>query len=172
MDRFFNKQLIKQAALTSEMAHQLLHYDPLTGSMTWKVRRGSSKAGSRAGSLHHSGYMVVKIDHVNYLVHRLAWLMQTGSWPEELVDHRNGKSFDNRWENLRAASHALNQQNRVACIAKSGLMGVRKRGRLFWAQITVNKVTRQLGGFKTPEEAHSAYLAAKQIHHPHAFIVH
>lgn len=170
MDRFFNKSLIKQALLTPEMVQELLHYDPLTGAMSWKVSRGRVKAGGRAGKLCKQGYWVVRINYQEYLAHRLAWLMMTGEWPQDMIDHENGKRFDNRWQNLRASCNGHNQQNRTKTWSKVGLLGVVAKGKKFAAQIYVDGKGRHLGCFKTKEEAHMAYLAAKQIHHPHAFV--
>lgn len=47
------------------------------------------------------------------LTHIIFFLM-SGRWPEKekVVDHKNGNIHDSRWENLREASRAQNQQNR------------------------------------------------------------
>lgn len=159
-----------QSALSATRLRQILHYDPLTGEFRWKVRHGRSAAGTRAGTLNTAKYWVISINCIRYRAHRLAWLYMTGEWPEFLIDHENGKGYDNRWTNLREATHAFNTQNKVKCASKVGLMGVTTNGRLFRAQITVKGRCRCIGSYKTAEEAHIAYLAAKKIHHPHAFV--
>lgn len=159
-----------QQALSAADVRQLLHYNPLSGEFHWKERQGRIAAGTRAGTLNTNKYWVITIKSRKYQAHRLAYLLMTGEWPEILVDHENGKRFDNRWSNLRHATHSFNQQNKVKCAGKVGLMGVTTQGSKFKAQITVKGRCRCVGLFQTAEEAHIAYLAAKKIHHPHAFI--
>lgn len=158
--------------ITPELLHDLLQYNPLTGEVTWKVGRRGIRAGSRAGSLQTAGYWQVCIEGRKYLVHRIIWMMMTGSWPEQLVDHKNGIRTDNRWSNLRASTPSLNQQNRTKAGGRAGLMGVTTISeKKFRATISVRGRDIHLGMFDTKEEAHSAYLAAKQIYHPHAHII-
>ena len=35
-----------------------------------------------------------------YRAERVAWLLQTGEWPEGEIEHINGDHGDNRWANL------------------------------------------------------------------------
>src|SRR5208282_1349052 len=56
-------------------------------------------------------------------MHRL--IMEAG--PSEQVDHRNGDGLDNRRQNLRSTTHALNQANRRVVLSQSGYKGVTKR---------------------------------------------
>lgn len=71
-----------------------------------------SKAHWTFGNCHRSGYRRVRINGVEYLVHRLV----AGTFldnPENLeeVDHINRNPSDNRVENLRWVSHSDNQRN-------------------------------------------------------------
>jgi len=59
----------------------LLAYDPSAGTLTWKVTRGSVRAGSIAGCRDKNGYWVVRMDGSNYLSHRVAWQIHHGSPP-------------------------------------------------------------------------------------------
>ncbi len=45
---------------------------------------------------------------------------------------------------------------------KNGFMGVEKSGNLYWGRITINGKRVRTNGFNTPEEAHAAYLKAKE----------
>jgi hypothetical protein len=49
----------------------------------------------------------------------------TGKWPVE-VDHENGDGNDNRWSNLREASHVQNMANikKLTKANSSGIKGV------------------------------------------------
>lgn len=107
------------------------------------------------------------------MAHRLAWLLHYGSWPSRHIDHINGDRADNRIANLRECDDAENQQNLRAATAasKSGLLGVTTRtyrnGAVrYAASIQVDGTKRYLGVYGTPEEAHSAYRAAKRQLHP------
>lgn len=162
-----NKMSIK---LTQARLKELLHYDPETGVFTWKTSWGNRRVpGDVAGKAHNvTGYTVIRLDGVNYRGQRLAWLYQTGEWPEGEIDHINGLRSDDRLCNLRACSKAENQQNRVSASgATSKLLGVSwsawaKRWR---AQIKFAGVVRYLGSFHTEDEAHQAYLKAKRELH-------
>ncbi len=157
--------------LTREQCASLLHYDPENGCIAWKVdRRGrwGIKAGMVAGYIDGEGYRRVRIGLKNHAAHRLAFLLMTGAWPAGVVDHMNGDRTDNRWSNLRDVSNTENLQNLRAPYAnnRAGFLGVHGvEGGRYCAQIRAGGVTRHIGIFATPEEAHAAYLAAKRQHH-------
>jgi hypothetical protein len=103
------------------------------------------------------------------MANRLAWFYMTGEWPADLVDHKNRARDDDRWENLRPATNAMNSQNQgMYKNNTSGFIGVSfHRGR--WrAHIRVNYKLIILGYYDTAEAAGAAYLEAKAVHHPFA----
>lgn len=151
----------------------LLNYDSATGLFSWKVSRGRyARPGLAAGTLHkvkrsNSPYIRIKIDGRSYLAHRLAFLYMTGKWPDAEPDHISTDTTDNRWENLREATSSQNQANRkVRRDNKLGIKGVHycKRDKRFIATFQINGRQKRLGGFKTAEEAQSAYAFAVQSH--------
>lgn len=84
--------------------------------------------------------------------------------PGTETDHISGNGLDNRQENLRAVTHAINNANRVHRNRNrihDLPLGVHHSGRKFRAQIGVDGHIRCLGTFATPEEAHAAYMAAR-----------
>src|SRR6266850_3791104 len=97
--------------ITAERLHEVLHYEPSTGILRWKITAGGAVTGKVAGNVTIRGYRLVSIDGQRYMSHRLAWLYMTGSWPKEEIDHRNGMGSDNAWNNLREATHSENMQN-------------------------------------------------------------
>jgi hypothetical protein len=154
--------------LTQQYLSEILDYNPVTGVFTWKVSRGSNKAGNRAGSSHSRGYRVIRINGKNYKEHRLAWLYYYGYMPTKQLDHRSGVKDDNRIDNLREASNAENQQNLGKNINNtSGFTGVTydKRSGKWMARIKKDGKRIFLGSFNTPELAYAAYLKAKSELH-------
>ena len=56
----------------------------------------------------------VSIDGINYQVHRIIWALVYGSiGDQEMIDHIDGNPFNNRIENLRIATPAINSRNSV-----------------------------------------------------------
>ncbi len=141
--------------LTCSDVRRIFRYSPRTGKLYWRVD------GAEAGSLN-DGYLQVQVSKRRYKVHRLIWFGQTGKWPICQVDHRDGNRLNNRWKNLREATHAQNMQNRkLHKNSTTGLKGVRvlPSGK-FRAQIGVNGKNVHLGCFDTAEEAGIAYSEA------------
>lgn len=92
-------------------------------------------------------------------VHRavaLAFLPNPEGLPT--VDHKNQNKTDNRVDNLRWASHTLQQRNK-AVYGASGFKGVYKRGNRYVAQISINKQKVYIGSYATGEDANAAYVA-------------
>ena len=111
------------------------------------------------------GYIIVTVSKVQYLAHRIAWLLYHGTWPTKFIDHINGNRSDNRIENLREADSSINAQNVRVARCRSGLLGVRIRKGRYEANISVGQRSIYLGRFDTAEEAHSAYVNKKREIH-------
>ena len=159
---------MKSPKLRAEEARELFNYDPETGALTWKVQNSNrSFKGRVAGGLSNTGYLEVRVNKTTYLVHRLVWLIHTGSWPEHLIDHLNGVRTDNRIVNLRDVPRRVNQENqrRARCDSQTGVLGVYAKRNKFSSSIGVCGRRVYLGVFDTPLEAHQAYLTAKRALH-------
>ena len=158
-------------ALTQGRLKEVLSYDPNTGIFIWVVsKNGRVKKGMCAGTKHCRGYRQICIDGKIYLSHRLAFLYETGEFPEEQCDHINGDRSDNRFINLRVVSQSENQHNigGIPRNNKSGFLGVSwcNRTRKWVSKIMINKYAKCLGYFESKKEAHFAYMAAKDTLHP------
>lgn len=144
----------------------LLRYEPKTGNWFWvNPPAHCLKSGAKAGGNSH-GYIRIKINAEQYAAHRLAWFYMTGKWPNKRIDHKNNNPTDNRWRNLRFATHGQNIANsKLRKDNTCGLKGVtRQYKNRFAAQIQRNGRHMYLGYFKTAEEAHAAYVrAAKKL---------
>lgn len=154
--------------LNQEELKELLHYDPDTGIFTWLKPSQGRRKNRIAGCLNNNGYRVIRINKKLYLAHRLSWLYMTGEFPINEIDHKNMNKNDNRWDNLRKATHSQNQMNsKKYKNCKSGFKGVcwHKRDKKWEASIKKNGIQKHLGYFNTPEEASEVYKkAAKKIH--------
>lgn len=137
-------------------------YDPVTGHLIGLCRKPHHPVGSRQSD----GYLRVVFSGRSYLVHRVAWLLTTGEWPTLNIDHINGDRSDNRWENLRLASHAQNMWNRPAP-AGSGTYFCPdgKRKKRWRAAIEVAGTRINLGSFLDRDEATAAYESARTKYH-------
>lgn len=141
----------------------LLHYNRRTGMFIWRVSRGTQKAGAVAGSLD-DGYRRIVIKRKKYRANQLAHFYVTEKWTQ-LVDHKNRRRADDSWNNLRPATNALNQANKIGA-SNCGFKGVTKRKNYArWrARIRVDGRLLHLGVFATPKLAHAAYVAAAKKH--------
>lgn len=149
-------------------------YNALTGELTWKVRprehfpteRGWKAANGRCAGrtlkprVGHD-YIQINLFGRMFVAHRIAYALHHGmdlkDVPEN-VDHRNGRTSDNRATNLRATTFSNNAKNRVInCNNTSGRKGVsfhRASGR--W-QMTIQG--KHMGLYDTVDEAGDAYEA-------------
>ncbi len=159
-----------------ELLRQLLDYNPASGALVWRDRPSkrpngmtsghiSSIGGKVAGSKNKSGHIVVSLNGIKYLAHRIAWSMSYGvkDFPE--IDHINGDPCDNRIANLRCVAHAENQRNlKRRSDNKSGFVGVNlhKETGSWRAYINFDGKRRHIGLFRTKEEAALARMIEQE----------
>lgn len=82
------------------------------------------------------------------------------------TDHINGDGLDNQRHNLRSATHQQNMINSARHKTfSSRFRGVtwHKLNSRWCAQITIDKQHINLGSFATEEEAHKAYVEAREL---------
>lgn len=154
--------------VTYSQAKETLEYSPETGEFVRLVAAGGAKVGDRAGTDALSGYRQINVAGVLCYAHRLAWLIMTGEWPADQIDHINGIRNDNRWCNLRQADALLNggNQRKPRRNNKLGTLGVSFVKNRFYARIRVNRKMISLGGYETADLAYQAYVKAKRELHP------
>ena len=154
--------------ITQEQLKYLLTYDPNTGNFYWKNPKKPSMIGKLYGTLdNRKGYLIGKLLGKGYRLHRLAWLYMTGAFPAEQIDHINGIPSDNRWDNLRAVSNAVNQKNISRRVDNtSGVTGVNweKSANKWKAQIQVDGIKIYLGKFKKFSDAVDARKNAEVLY--------
>lgn len=168
--------------LHPDEVRELVEYDPETGHVFWKPRpprhfegrcknpEAQSKkfngkfAGKRVGAVDHEGYLITKVCGVAMKVHRIAYAVYHGKWPDHEIDHVNGDPSDNRINNLRDATPSENNLNMsMRADNTSGVCGVSySKSRKKWcAQIQKNGVTKNLGRFEKKKDAISARKQAE-----------
>lgn len=155
-----------------------IRYEPSTGKFFRVARRYAGRiipcVPTEIGTpRNRDGYLQMSVCGQVCVGHRLAWFYVHSEWPE-VIDHINGDRADNRLANLREVTQAQNCQNIRAPKShnKVGFLGVSwdsERGK-YTAGIKAGGKRKALGRFDTPEEAHSAYLAAKRALHSHSTI--
>lgn len=151
--------------MEASRVREVLDYDKSTGVMTWRVKH---RNGKPAGCRRKDGYYVIRIDYVLQYRHRLAWLHTYGIHPTYTIDHINGIKGDDRLANLRDVQIEIDSQNQrrpKLPQTLSGYLGVQKNHGGWQGHITVKGRRHLLGTYKTPEEAHQAYIAAKRRMH-------
>jgi hypothetical protein len=154
--------------LAADRLRQLFLYDPDTGVFVRKIGVRGGPVGAVAGYVNtHLGYVLIGVDRRLYYGHRLAWLYAHGVWPSLTIDHINGDRADNRLSNLRDVTHLVNCQNvrKARSGTHSGRLGVCKNRDKWQVKIRVDGKSKNIGTYKTIDEANSAYITAKrQLH--------
>lgn len=154
---------------------ELCSYDPKTGHLHWLPRTSSLFTGGRydsarraarwntryAGTLvgadSGTGYLVCRALGVSLKCHRVAWEIYYGTPPKGCIDHINGDRADNRIENLRDVDRQGNSRNSgMRSDNQSGVVGVRRRGNRWVANIRRGGVQVFLGSFLDLESAAEA----------------
>ncbi len=160
--------------LSAEYVRNLLDYDPNTGVLTWqKVHpKHFYRLGKPAGWQRPDGRVMVSFNEDGqkreYRAHRVIWLMMTGEWPLEEIDHIDLDPSNNRWANLRLASSSQNMSHRgLQSNNKSGHPGVffNTKTKRWWAYIKQNGQRQHLGVFDNFEDA----LAARTVREKELF---
>ena len=153
-----------------EILNQLFIYDSETGSLfrKYSILEGEIETPRLVETLDN-GYLRVRITDsfgkaVLYQVHRIAYYMHSGIDPlGNQIDHINGLTTDNRFENLRIVTNTVNSRNKkMRNNNTSGFTGVYwyKRDRKWQARIKINNKYKHLGCFDTIEEAIAARESA------------
>ncbi len=159
----------KQSRITQNRLRELLSYDPETGLLWWlKTPMGRHHPITvPAGRTRKDGYNIICINYVRYYGHQLAWLYMTGKWPENEIDHINGKPSDNRWINLREATHSQNLANKK--IEKGNISGYKgvwlEQNNKYYCDVRFGGIKVRGGPFLTAEAAYDLREAIAKILH-------
>lgn len=143
--------------ITQQYLLSILSYNEETGLL--------NPLSSNATNQYKSGrYIAIQVDRKPYQAHRIIWMMKTGSFPDNFIDHINGDGHDNRWSNLRAATQSQNNMNRRT--PKNNKLGIKcvfydKSKDRYVVKICKKLISRH----KTLQEAiHAKEIAIQKIH--------
>lgn len=154
----------KENDFSPEAVRSVFSYDPLTGLLSWRKPPRRGVAAGPAGHRNADGYLIVGYRGHEYMGAHLIWVLMTGEWPGDGVDHENRRAFDDRWINLRSATYAQNNRNMgVRKDNRTGVRGVGINGRTgaFTARIRKDGKTTHLGDFRHLDEAAAVRATAE-----------
>ena len=136
--------------ITQKQLKEYLSYDRNNGEFIALQRSPKYPASRKLGTLHSTGYVVIKIQKKLYKAHRLAWLYETGKFPDGVIDHINRNKSDNRFCNLREIEITHNSENNpIKKSNSSGYPGIsfKKEMKRWRARITFGYKEKHLGYF-------------------------
>lgn len=152
---------------SAERLRELFSYEKESGQLRWVTRKKGVNADMIAGAPSR-GYVVVRVDRVLFLAHRIIWKLVTGEEPVDQIDHEDLNRSNNRWSNLRQASNSQNMMNAgISSANTSGIKGV------FWdascnrwrVRIKLNRKNHYIGIFKEFDDAaHAMNIARERLH--------
>lgn len=117
------------------------------------------REGGKIGSgLRHKEGHLSEGSRCTIFLHRAVMALRTGDG--KTVDHVNGDGLDCKRANLRIVTRRENTRNRGGSQTNgsSGFLGVTLNRSGWMAHIMVDGKTKNLGRFRTPEEANLARL--------------
>lgn len=151
--------------ITQEELKKILSYSKDTGEFTWiqKANKFSNVGVGSVADRVSGSYKVISINRKAYKSHRLVWLYFYGHFPDEMIDHIDCDSLNNRVENLRLATSSNNNWNRTLnSNTKTGVKGVRiHQNGNYEARIMCNKISYYLGVFDSLKDAEQAVRAKR-----------
>ncbi len=131
LDTIINKKKTKLTPINIDYdeVSSVLYYDETSPTfLRWKNNIGKFKAHDVAGYISKvSKYADVTVNDTLYRVHRIVWVLFNKSIPvNAVIDHISGNRSDNRISNLRLATAAENNKNKLIEPSSIGLRNIRK----------------------------------------------
>ncbi len=146
---------------------ELLTYDPETGEIRNKVKRGSrAMPDALAGCIKKQGNSlrrIIKLNGVDYSASQIAIYYMTGELPDEseyVIWNKNRDTLDNRYNNLSVIPFSIRSRRNNSRTGVSNHRGVywSSRNNKWIARIKVDGKSKQLGLFSDIEKAKKARL--------------
>jgi hypothetical protein len=145
--------MTEHIAHTPAEIHEQLRITP-EGKLFWRVPKRGRRLYCEVGCLNNAGYLVVRLDGILYLAHRLAWVLYYNEWPTNVIDHINGIETDNRKENLRDVTRSINCSNRHTAKNKLGFLNIHETSKgNYQVGFQRNSKPIHVGTYETLQEA-------------------
>jgi len=104
----------KNMTMTFEELNEAIAYDPDLGTFTWKIKPAKNiRVGDPAGCLkgvrinrrtgEENRYLYIRLNGYEIPAGRVAWMLQTGEWPEGTVLFKDRDPSNLRFDNLTGA---------------------------------------------------------------------
>lgn len=152
------------------------HLEYRDGELWWAQRNPGRQVNKPVGTGNGRGYLRVRFEGKNYLIHRVIWFLCHGPIPDAMsVDHVDADSTNNRIENLQLLTNKANARKGALQTKRnnntSGVTGVYwdKEREKWHSQIQVNGKLIFLGRYDTKAEAATARAKAELQYFPNAF---
>lgn len=143
--------------LTLAEINELFIYDEK--SPTFLIHKTGKHIGRPAGSLHNTGYFRVKVNRIDYKIHRILYQIYYDiEYLGQLkIDHIDNNRRNNKKENLRIADNCSNMWNRsIGRNNKTGIKGLRivkkKSGATYYVAKVNKNYENYTHNFKYNEE--------------------
>lgn len=144
--------MVKGIATSIDELRGMFDYDPATGVVTRTIKTGKNTYAGQVVGSNSNGYLSVMVGGQNIMLHRMIMAMELGVWPD-FVDHRDRNRSNNKRENLRVATRALNNHNKTS-VGKSGVRNVRvSADGVYYVNVTKNGKRHYFGRYKDLELA-------------------
>lgn len=144
-----------------------MRYEPDTGKLFWLVSKKGVTAGRQVSPRPTTdGYMQCVFNGQHYYQHVLIWFYQTGEWPKDCVDHINRNRADNRWVNLREATHTENLYN-SPCFSSRSKSGYKNIVETAYGWTVTTRIKRKITNFGTYKTLDEAVEVAKRVRDEH-----
>ena len=139
------------------VVQNLFTYDKVTGDLVWTRGQNIKMIAGPKGR--------VRVGNGQYAKASIIWLLVTGSWPVEIIDHADRNPLNFKWDNLREATYSQNACNRGPIGPKKHPKGVYPRKDKWVVKIGLGRLQKELGIYPTVEEAVAAYNREVVVHH-------
>ena len=98
--------------MTQALFNKHLRYDPDTGLLWWREAGRGKQLDRPVGANLNDKCLQVQLLGTFYKAHRIIWSMVHGDPVPDIIDHIDRNPFNNKLNNLRAATYSLNNLNR------------------------------------------------------------
>lgn len=163
-------EMPKALPLPLDILRSRYAYEPISGQLYSNASGVLRPVGRRDARGYTSVDVTVGESRRTILAHRIAFALMNGrDVPEGMsIDHKNREKSDNRWSNLRLATHQQNLTNvvqpRKNVLPRGVYLNQKSRVNPYKTKIQVHGKTIYIGSYPTIETAKDAYESERARH--------